>query len=151
MGEWRQQQESIVSSTFPSASRFHSAFIRTSLVSVNYHSNNPGEEAIRAHGEDPWERREGVEGGPGHQCDDARRQDQRQRHQPQTWQVRHVQGNFKQIVNPPTGIQVVVGNNQGECSTDVDVNIMDKPPEVCLSKLHSPYLYVNPLQIEPNL
>ena len=32
-----------------------------------------------------------------------------------------------------TLIQVVVGNNQGECSTDVDVNIMDKPPEVGLS------------------
>ena len=110
-----------------------------------------GKEAIGADSEDPRERWQGVEGGPGHQRDDARRQDQRQRDQPQTWQVRHIQGNFKQIVNPPTGIQVVVGNNQGECSTDVDVNIMDKPPEVCLSKLHSPYLYVNPLQIEPNL
>ena len=102
MAEWRRQLESIVSSTFPSASRFHSAFIRTSLVSVNHHTNNPGEEAIRAHGEDPWERREGVEGGPGHQCDDARRQDQRQRDQPQAWQVRHVQGNLNQIVGSPT-------------------------------------------------
>ena len=32
-------------------------------------------------------------------------------------------------------IQVVVGNNQGECSTDVDVNIMDKPPEVGWSQI----------------
>ena len=31
--------------------------------------------------------------------------------------------------------QVVVGNNQGECSTDVDVNIMDKPPEVTWSQI----------------
>ena len=31
--------------------------------------------------------------------------------------------------------QVVVGNNQGECSTDVDVNIMDKPPEVGWSQI----------------
>ena len=39
---------------------------------------------------------------------------------------------MKQFAVSPTLIQVVVGNNQGECSTDVDVNIMDKPPEVGL-------------------
>merc|ERR1712013_70467 len=37
------------------------------------------------------------------------------------------------VINPKRGksgtFKVVVGNNQGECSTDVDVNIMDKPPE----------------------
>ena len=105
-------------------------FLAHVLASVFHHPNDSGEEAVGAYSEDPRERWEGVEGGPGHQCDDARRQDQRQRDQPQAWQVRHIQGNLKQIVGSSTVIQVVVGNNQGECSTDVDVNIMDKPPEV---------------------
>ena len=31
---------------------------------------------------------------------------------------------------PTFPLQIVLGNDQGSCETDVDVNIMDKPPPV---------------------
>jgi hypothetical protein len=53
-----------------------------------------------------------------------------------------------EVINPKRGksgnYKVVVGNGQGSCETDVDVNIMDKPPEVGSSSSTTSPLLISP-------
>ena len=136
MAKLRQQLANIASSTFPSVYRLHHSSQRSSLemkqLTIQYgQGKKQSELTVKILGNDGKELKEG-----------------------QDINVTMHEGKISvNVINPKRGksgtfkvtqtalvvleyiSQVVVGNNQGECSTDVDVNIMDKPPEVGWSQI----------------